>query len=456
MAVIAGDPTHSRVDLVEVWIWNQRVGAVALDLASTAVFEYDRTWVRSAGIELAPLMMSLASARRSPLFSFPDLSQQTFRGLPGMLADALPDAFGNALIDAWMATHGVQPHQVTVLDKLAYMGTRGMGALEFRPPAGTPHEAVPVALQELVDAARSALRGDLGTTKTTQHALQAMIDVGTSAGGARAKAVVAWNPKTHEVRSGQFDAPAGFEHWLLKLDTGRDHVLGRGQQFGRIEYAYHRMALDAGVEMTPCRLLEENGRAHFMTQRFDRDVNSEGKTEKHHIQSLCALAHLDFNQVGTHSYEQLFMVADQLVGHDALQQIFARMCFNIVARNCDDHTKNFAFRLREGSTRWDLAPAYDVTHAYRPDSEWVSRHQLSVNGRFDQIQLADVLKLAERFAIERPAEIVERVNTAVSNWPSYARAAGVSKLWSAKVGVDHELLALAPGSSQTRRRLRRV
>lgn len=447
MASITGDPT-----LVEIWIWGQRVGAVAaLDQVST-VFEYDRAWLRLAtqqNIELAPLLMPLASARRSPLFSFPDLPSRTFCGLPGMLADALPDAFGNALIDAWMATNGVQKEQVTVLDRLAYMGSRGMGALEFRPPTNIAQNAVPIALQQLVEAARNAIRGDLESEKTAQRSLQAMIDVGTSAGGARAKAVIAWNPSTHEVRSGQFEAPTGFEHWLLKLDTGSDAVLGESHQFGRIEYAYHRMALAAGVEMTPCRLLEENGRAHFMTRRFDRDDGGQ----KHHIQSLCALAHMDFKQTGTHSYEQLFMLADQLVGHDALQQLYARMCFNIVARNCDDHTKNFAFRLKQDAA-WELAPAYDVTYAYRADSEWVSKHQLSVNGRFDRIQLGDVLRLAERFAIERPAEIIERINTAVARWSTYASEAGVSEEWSAKVGTDHQPIAIEPGLRQTRRRLR--
>lgn len=424
--------THVRTDLVEVWIWGQRVGAVAPDPARSAcVFEYDPAWVRR-GIDLAPLTMPIALASRTPIYQFPDLSKETFHGLPGLLADALPDAFGNALIDAWMATHGIRKDDVSSLDKLAYMGSRAMGALTFKPPSAVPTDAAPIAMQSLVEAARKALRADFTTNHDSEKALQTMIDVGTSAGGMRAKAVIAWNPETQEVRSGQFDAPPGFEHWLLKIDTGKDMVLGESQGFGRIEYAYHRMALDAGVEMMPCRLLEENGRAHFMTRRFDRD-----RGERLHVQSLCALAHMDYKQTATHSYEQLFMVAGDLVGHAAMQDIFTRMCFNIAARNCDDHTKNFAFMLKQHG-EWALAPAYDVMYSYRADSDFVSQHLMSVNGKFDDFHVDDILAIADRFDIDRPLEIMARIDAVVASWPTYARDAGVSDHWLALIQSHHQ------------------
>src|SRR5665213_2726727 len=274
------------------------------------------------------------------------LIASSYQRLPGLLADALPDRFGNALIDAWMAKRGIERDSITALDRLAYMGRRGLGALEFYPATGSATESQkPLEMMELVEEARRVVRGDLAGDAHAVAALANIIRVGTSAGGARAKAVIAWNPRTEEIRSGQFNVPEGFEHWLLKFDgVGEDHALGTSGDYGRIEYAYHLMAKRAGVTMEPCRLLRENGRAHFMTRRFDRDGDG-----KHHIQSLCALQHLDYNQRATHGYEQYFMVICNLgLGDDSLQQAFRRMAFNVMARNCDDHTKNFGFRLKEG------------------------------------------------------------------------------------------------------------
>ena len=288
-----------------------------------------------------------------------------------MLADALPDDFGNALIDAWMATKGTDKSAITILDRLAYMGKRGMGALEFRPARGSHAEsATPLEMKELVEEARILVQGTFEVNHEANAALANINKVGASAGGARAKAVIAWNPETEEVRSGQFDAAPGFGHWLLKFDgVGKDKELGTGEGYGRIEYAYYLMARAAGVTMSPCRLLEENGGAHFMTKRFDREV-VEGVTHKHHLQTLCAINHLDFRQRATHSYEQLFMTISKLgLDDDAKNQTFRRMAFNVMARNCDDHTKNFSFVLKEGQS-WELAPAYDVTHAYAPNGEW--------------------------------------------------------------------------------------
>jgi serine/threonine-protein kinase HipA len=425
--------------VIEVWIWGQRVGALAPDpKLGFYAFAYQPSW-RQTRIELAPLNMSLEDRRE--VFVFPNLPEATFHRLPGMLADSLPDDFGNALIDAWMAERGVTKDEITTLDRLAYMGKRGMGALEFKPTRGSQKEsAAPLAMKSLVEEARKLVEGDLSVDAQAKAALANMIRVGTSAGGARAKAVIAWNSKTNQIRSGQFDVAAGFAHWLLKFDgVGKYAELGTGADYGRIEYAYYKMATEAGIEMSQCRLLEENGRAHFMTRRFDRDV-VKGRTIKHHMQSLCALNHLDFKQRGTHAYAQLFMAVAQLgLGDDATSQVFRRMSFNIMARNCDDHTKNFGFILRKGAN-WELAPAYDVTHAYNPKGAWTFQHLMSVNGKFKDITRADLLAEADRFGVRRANDQLSDVRAALENWTSHAKEAGLNHATSAKVVADFILL----------------
>jgi serine/threonine-protein kinase HipA len=374
-------------------------------------------------------------------FAFPNLSEPSYKRLPGLLADALPDDFGNTLIDAWMSRKGVEKRNVTVLDRLSYMGRRGMGALEFKPARGAHREsAEPLEMKSLVEAARMAIQGDLSGDVESQAAIANIIRVGTSAGGARAKAVVTWNPETHQIRSGQFDAEPGFEHWLLKFDgVGRDSELGGSADYGRIEYAYHLMASAAGIKMSPCRLLEENGRAHFMTRRFDRDVKNE-ETIKHHVQTLCAIDHIDFKQRATHDYSQLFMVISNLrLGDDAISQAFRRMAFNVMAKNCDDHTKNFAFLLRQGES-WELAPAYDITHAYNPHGEWTYQHLMSVNGKFNGIKRSDLLIEAERFGVRRPLDLLSEVRSALDSWQQFSTDAGLNSITAHAIATDFELV----------------
>ena len=413
---------------IEVRIWGKRVGAVAADPSVAAhAFEYDVAWTRR-GIKLAPLTMPITGERT---FAFPGLDRDAFKGLPGLLADTLPDDFGNQLIDAWMASHGIDKRNVTTLDRLAYMGKRGMGALEFRPARGSARESrQPLAMQHLVEEARRAIRADLSDDEAAQAALANIIRVGTSAGGARAKAVVAWNPQTNELRSGQFDVDPGWEHWLLKFDgVGKDLELGSSQDYGRIEYAYHLMAMAAGIDMSPCRLLQEHGRHHFMTRRFDREGNT-----KLHVQTLCALQHLNYRQRGTHAYEQLFMTAAQLgLPSEAMTQLFARMTFNVMARNHDDHTKNHAFMLREGGA-WELTPAYDVTFAYNPQGEWTQQHLMSVNGKFDGIAKADLFNVAARFSVADAEKTIKQVRDAVREWRGFATQAGVQDAEIARIG----------------------
>jgi len=398
------------------------------------VFEYDPRFVAS-GIELAPLTMPLTRAHEP--FVFSDLPESTFKRLPALLADALPDDFGNSLIDAWMSGRGVAKSQITPLDRLAYMGKRGTGALEFRParsPASTGTTAI--KLSRLIESARSAVHGEIGSDHLAKAALAQIIQVGTSAGGARAKAAIAWNPTTDEIRSGQFDVDPGFEHWLLKFDgMGADRELGGSQDYGRIECAYFLMAGAAGISMLPSRLLEEGGRAHFMTRRFDRDGN-----KKHHLQTLCAMAHMDYKQKASHDYSQLFLtIKSLLTGYQALEEAFRRMAFNVMAANCDDHTKNISFILREGK-QWELSPAYDVTHAHNPHGEWTHQHLMAVNGKFSDISRNDLLAVADRFGIGTAPQVLKQVGEAVSAWPDFAAQSEVGPAEIRRILEHHRVL----------------
>jgi serine/threonine-protein kinase HipA len=423
---------YRPVQAIEVFLWGQRVGVAALDpRLRYYAFEYYPEFVRS-GIEPAPLTLPLAAAGEP--FIFTGLPEATYKRLPALLADSLPDDFGNTLINSWMGARGVGVEDITALDRLAYMGKRGMGALEFRPARGPSSKGnTAIALSSLVETARRSVQGQLDADDVAKAALAQIIRVGTSAGGARAKAVVAWNPRTDEIRAGQFDVEEGFEHWLLKFDgMGEDRELGGSQDYGRIEYAYSRMAAVAGITMMPCRLLEENGRAHFMTRRFDRAGH-----RKHHMQTLCAMAHLDYRQKASHDYSQLFQTLDRLkLGYEAREEAFRRMAFNVAAANCDDHAKNFAFLLRQDEA-WTLAPAYDMTYAYNPDGEWTHQHLMSVNGKFNNISHDDLLQVADRFGIGTADKVLEQVAAAVDAWPDFASDAKVSSRECARIQAHH-------------------
>ncbi|MDD2764406.1 MAG: type II toxin-antitoxin system HipA family toxin [Opitutaceae bacterium] len=423
-----------RVTVATVQLWGREVGAVAWnDDQQVASFEYTDAFIRS-GLDIAPLMMP----PRRGIFSFPALNRETFRGLPGLLADSLPDRFGNRLIDLWLQQQGRAVSNFTPVERLCYIGSRGMGALEFKPAlTREPRQSAPLEVAELAALARDILaeRSHLAVNLQSHEgqALGTIIRVGTSAGGARAKAVIAWNPRTQEVRSGQVAAPEGFESWILKFDGVQDKELGDPQGFGRIEYAYHHMAVAAGIEMAECRLLEEGGRAHFMTRRFDR----AGQGGKIHMQSLCALGHYDFNLPGAHGYEQALTTIQQLgLGYDALRTMFRRMAFNLIARNQDDHTRNIAF-LMDPTGRWRLAPAFDLIWAYNSEGVWTSRHQLRVNGKQDGFVREDLLVVARQFGIKDGPAIVDEVGAAVSRWPEYAKTAGVSAPLIRRIGETH-------------------
>lgn len=423
--------------VAEVRLWGRTIGAVALDRASdVASFEYDPAFVRS-GIEIAPLTMPLN--RR--VYSFPALAKDSFHGLPGLLADSLPDRFGTILINAWLATQGRTPASFNAVERLCYTGMRGMGALEYAPAIGPEaRQASHIEIAGLVELAseilpqRNNLHTVFGDSSNREEALRDILQVGTSAGGARAKAVIAWNPATDEVRSGQVKADPNFEHWLLKFDGvsgNRDKERDDPKGYGAIEYAYYRMATDAGITMNKCRLLEENGRRHFMTKRFDRLSGGE----KLHMQSLGALAHLDYSQAGAYAYEQVLQVIRQLgLPMATIEEQFRRMVFNVMARNQDDHVKNIAF-LMDKAGSWRLAPAFDVTYSFQPRGRWTSVHQMSLNGKRDNFVLEDFRACAQGVSIQsgRAGAIITEVHRVVSRWAEYAEETGVAPDWRDKI-----------------------
>ena len=423
-----------KVDVATVRLWDQDVGAVAWnDARGVGEFEYEPSF-RRRNLDIAPLTMPLHAG----VFSFPALNRDTFHGLPGLLADTLPDRFGNRIIEAWLARQGRTANDFTPVERLCYMGIRGMGALEFKPSIGPRVEkAIPVEVSELTQLVGDILRHRTDWVVNLKgrraEALNTIIRIGTSAGGNRAKAVIAWNPKTHDVRSGQVSAPPGFEPWILKLDGVADDAMGDPQGFGRVEYAYHKMAVAAGITMSPCHLLEENGRAHFMTRRFDRDARG-GKI---HMQSLCALGHYDFNAAGEYGYEQAFAVIQKLnLGHEALREMFRRMLFNVLARNQDDHTRNIAF-LMDRQGKWTLAPAFDMVWAYNSQGAWTNRHQMSVNGKRTGFERADLMAAAEQCGLKGASEALRKVADAVARWPIFAKECGVNSALLRKISETH-------------------
>ena len=370
------------------------------------------------------------NAAKGRIFSFPELREsQTFKGLPGLLADVLPDRYGKTLIDTWLARVGRPPGSMNPVEMLCFIGQRGMGALEFEPvePKGK-NTSTKLEVDSLVEIAEGILSGrkDFHTNLSIddEKGLLDILKIGTSAGGARAKAVIAYNTKTGEVRSGQAEALKGFTQWIIKFDGVHDAQFGTSKDYGRVEMAYYLMATACGIEMTECRLLEEHGRVHFMTRRFDR-IPDQGKV---HVQTFCALQHFDFNNVGSYSYEQLFQTMRTLrLDYLQAEQMYRRMVFNVLARNCDDHTKNFAFTLHKNQ-QWSLAPAYDVCHAYRPDSLWVSQQSLSVNGKRQGINRKDLLEVARQMTIKKPGEIIRQIEGILKLWPYYAGESHVEEV----------------------------
>ncbi len=403
-------------------LWDKLVGAVAWsENSQLGNFEFDPGFL-DLEWDISPIMMPIAKSK-GRIYSFNENkgSASSFKGLPGLLADMLPDKYGNALINLWLATQGRATGSLTPIETLCFIGKRGMGALEIEPSLKKEESrSAKIEIDTMVSVAnrilnkREQFHADL--SKDEEDGLTDILRIGTSAGGARAKAIIAFNDKTREVRSGQVKAPKGFSYWILKFDGVADNQIGESKGYGKAEMAYHLMARDAGIEMSECQLLEENGRAHFMTKRFDRD--DEGN--KIHMQSFCAMRHFDFNMVGYYAYEQLFETMRMLgLPYPEAEQLFTRMVFNVLARNCDDHTKNFAFLLDQ-TGNWRQSPAFDVCHAYRPGSDWVNSQSLTVNGKREGITENDFLAVGRQMNIKKAKQIIFRVSEVIKNWNHYA------------------------------------
>lgn len=415
--------------VAKVKLWGTLVGAVTWrEEEHLAYFEYDDKFEQGIW-NISPLMMPIGGRHR--VFSFPALriknqdELNAFNGLPGLLADSLPDKYGNELIDSWLASQGRQPNSMNPVEKLCFIGSRSMGALQFE-PAEKVGEADPfdVSIGSLVDIASEILakrRSFAANMNSADLAVRKILSIGSSVGGARPKAVIAYNEETRDVRSGQCDADPGYEHWLIKLDGVSDAQLGSSTGWGRVEYAYYLMAKECGITMMPCRLYEENGRSHFMTKRYDR----EGRKERLHTQTMCAINHMDFNHNQSFGYEQLFQIMRQLkLTYPEMEQMFRRMVFNVYARNCDDHTKNHSFIMNKKGD-WSLSPAYDICFAYNPANHWVSKHALSINSKREHFLVKDLMTIAELINCRNPESIIAEVKDTVSHWSDFAAQAHV-------------------------------
>lgn len=420
------------VDAADVKIWGEFVGSVKWDnVQKVASFQYDKKFLEK-GYDLSPLKMPIKNGEQ--IFTFYDLraskdnAVDTFKGLPGLLSDALPDKYGNLLINIWLNQNNRLANSMNPVEQLCFIGSRGMGALEFEPSQiSKSKNTFSIEISSLVNAAQKILSKreslEVNIQDDEKKSMTEILKIGTSAGGARPKAVITYNTKTGEIRSGQTKAPKGFEHWLLKLDGVSDAQFGVSHGFGRIEYAYYEMAKDCGIEMMECKLLEENNRAHFMTKRFDRDKNNI----KHHVQTFCGIQHFDYNHIYGYSYEQLFQTMRMLkLTYPEAEEMFRRMVFNVMATNYDDHTKNFSFRLKKGG-KWELSPAYDICYSYAPENEWVNQHTLSINSKHRNITIEDLMTIAKANNIKKGKKIIEDIKMIVCNWNTYAKKSDVNK-----------------------------
>lgn len=428
------------VDVAEVKIWGELVGAIRWDNGQKlGYFEYapkflEKNW------DLSPIKMPIEHGSR--IYSFPELrkgrneTEDTFKGLPGLLSDALPDRYGNKLINSWLAQQGRAENSMNPVEKLCFIGTRGMGALEFEPvQIKTEINSFSLEIESLVETAKKMLQERKAflsnLKKDEEKAMLEVLKIGTSAGGARPKAVIGFNPKDQKIKSGQGKLPEGYEHWLLKLDSVSGEQFGESTGWGRVEYAYYLMAMDCGIEMNISQLLQENGRAHFMTKRFDREQN-----HKIHVQSLCGLQHYDFNDMHGYSYEQVFQTMRLLrLSYPEAEQMFRRMVFNVLATNYDDHTKNFSFMLRKDGV-WQLAPAYDLCFSYDPTNHWVNQQTLSIHGKRLKVHKSDLMTIAKDNNIKKGEKIIEEINSTIKNWQDYAVKAQVREDLMQKINAN--------------------
>lgn len=434
------------VNVAYVKLWGDIAGAMFWHPEmGYAVFEYDPGFLKK-GLDLSPIHMGLEEARRGTLFRFPNEDRHTFHGLPGLLASGLPDTWGNKIIDAWLDRMGRDVKTFNPVERLCYIGTRGMGALEFDPQIGPSNldQSVPVEVENLMALVQEVMtqrtRIDarlMGPDEKKAEALLDILRIGTSAGGQVPKAIIAMNPAGHTLSGQSAHIPPGYDHWILKFDGVSEEnpdAFGQPLEKGRIEYAYYLMATSAGIDMMTCRLLEENGRAHFLTKRFDR---IDG--EKVHVLSLACMAHFGWNPPGAYGYENAFAVMRQLgLDYPSMAQQYRRMVFNALTKNLDDHTKNISYTMGKDGV-WKLSPAYDLIFSYNPDDLLGDRHKMTINGKQSQITDADFLAVADAIGINKPQTIIDELREVVSQWPVFADQAGVNKKLSLAIGEAHQM-----------------
>lgn len=409
------------VDVARVKLYGATVGAIQWDSRyEIGRFEYDKTFINS-GLQPSPLLMPTVLGK---VYTFANINRDTFHGLPGMLADCLPDTYGRALFNKWLSLTGRT--SANPVETLCYFGNRCMGALEFEPAiVSTVSENQKFDLDSLIEVAKEAIseksKFETNISKNTKNAVSEIVRLGTSAGGQRAKAIIAYNKQTGEIRSGQIPAPDGFEHYLIKLDgVSAETGFKQTENFGRLEYSFYLLAKKCGINMMDSELIEENGRAHFLTKRFDRKNG-----DKIHTQTLCGIAHYDFKQLRAYSYEQNFNVMRTLrLPYPDAVEMFRRMVFNVIVRNQDDHTKNISF-LMDRNGVWRLSPAYDMGYSYNPNGGWTAMHQMSINGKYDKILRSDLLACAEKNHIKSAGSIIDEILEVANSWQLIAKECGV-------------------------------
>lgn len=414
-----------NTNTIRVKMWGTTVGYLHQETNGMVGFQYDKAFLNS-GIQISPIRMPLSERT----YIFPDIPEGTFHGLPGLVADSLPDRFGNAVISRYLESQGRTADSLSVIEKLCYTGRRGMGAMEYEPAKELVSKDDPIDIDALAKLAAEILseKEKIHIEKNDRMMAQLM-ECGSSVGGARAKTLIAWNPETNIIRSGQINPGNGYDYWLLKFgnipnNKDKDARPDDGE-YTKVEYAYYLMASNAGIKMNECRLYEEKGVSHFMTRRFDR-VGTKG--DKVHMQSLCALAHMDFNSPRIHSYEEAFSIMKRMrLPYEDFLQLFGRMVFNDRAKNFDDHTKNISFLMNRNGV-WSLSPAYDITFSYKPDSIWVNAHQMLINGKHQNISKEDFFETAKFAGIRKKDAMrcIDQVENAVLQWGSFAETAGMS------------------------------
>ena len=422
------------MNYAEVKLWGTLVGVVALaEGEQYASFQYDSPFLQS-GIQVSPLKMPLSDV----IYRFSELDKSAFHGLPGLLADTLPDRFGNAVFNAWLASIGKKKEDLTIIERLCYLANRGMGALEFIPALEYRAPIVEVLqVESLLQVVKEVLSNKENNILRPSDGLVSLMEVGTSAGGMRAKASLLYNDELKTFRSGQVNALPGETYWIIKfggVDLRNTDALVAAN-YSQIEYAYYLMARASGIRMNESRLYEFGGTYHFMTKRFDRIIDKDGKTEKLHMQTLGALTHTSYNEPLLFSYEEAAQVMNKLgIGHNQIKEFYRRMIFNVITTNLDDHVKNTSF-LMDRQGRWSLSPAYDLTLSFNPESKWTSQHQMFINGKAKDIMLDDVLKTAKAMSIKKPQaiKIINEVVYAVNKWSKWAKEALLTPAESAAI-----------------------